>query len=195
MVALFPATPGANGSHGETSAKVETIDATSVILRAGDSTYTLTAPSPMSFGVELGDTVELSWEHHQPVFYAGPHSEVSLHARGRLAFSYTLDTDLPPGFSVERGAEQCTGESHCSRWVSEALIVRGPCGDTTEVPSGGKGRVCGYEVRPGNVRRTLERTGNQKTNCADWFELGTELTLIGPIEPRDDDAGTQDAGY
>lgn len=143
----------------------------------------------------MGDTVELRWQHRQPVFYVAPRTQLSLHTRGRLAFSYTLGTDLPQGFSVERGTEQCAGESHCSRWVSEALIVRGPCGESTEVPAGKQGRVCGYEARPGTTRRTVEQLRSGSLDCADWYEVGTELTLIASIEARDDDAGTQDAGH
>lgn len=179
--------------QGDMFATVESVEASSVRLRAGSVVYKIAAQGPVSFGIAIGETVKLHWDHLAGLSRA-PNTRLSLHVGDRLAFSYTLGVALPPGFSVSPGAEQCRGEERCSRWVSEALIVRGPCGESVQVPSGERGRVCGYEVVPGDVRRTLERIGDQLLGCADWHELGTELVLSDTVQPRADDAGAPDAG-
>lgn len=167
-----------------------------VMLADADKTWTIIAHGIQSFGVEPGDAAEVRWYFSQPAFYVAPAAQLSLYAHGQLAFSYTIKLDVPEGFSIAKGAEQCSGEDRCTTWVSEALIVRGPCGESVEVGSGQRARVCDYDVLPGELKRVTEYVGDRRTTCADHWHKATELTIVrASPDHGGDDAGADDAGH
>jgi hypothetical protein len=157
-------------------------------LTTPQATFTIVAHSVSSFGLTVGQAAKFSLDYRNDGLYPPP-TRVSLQVGGELAFFYTAAGDVPKGFSHEPGATQCSGSVPCGdkvgyTWISKALRVRGPCGDSVELPAGGRGVVCGYEVLAGELRSDVKYM-----NCVGHGLARPEFTLWHKQPIDDSDAG------